>query len=908
MPSCYSPTAALLKNSSIRLDDYADVMELATFRCAKETTAHVSVTLTLRPSANATVAQAGQHLFDRLQHKGVWGNMTPSVVFGHDLLSNHSDFSAGSTCGEHITLAQPWFSVSGADISGDRINLQLARSGLADLFHFSTFDFEWDPRPDAAARRLGADGVAHDSRRLSMDRDYALVNGLNINYNPATGAAAVDPITMGPIRCENCFAHYEVTLKARLRFCVLAAGGTSWSGTTYWAWDSTYAPSATTLSGTYAARPYDGGYQANGSPWTASALPPDCVSLGVAAPWSADAAVDIDAWVEGSAAFNLKVASDGWSTSGASAGCVGDDVSNEAACKPIQLLPNVKLPAISLAAAGVPVSIVVSVGLQGSVVYSGAVTGRLQFGASASTGTAKLGGNLRYTYNTRAQLTPYLNFPSPSYGVLPTVVRVDSFTGRVSALLRPTINISAWDVFPVVTQTRSLLRMDVVTGALVRRLREHHNSSRQLQGASAATCPATGGVFAASAQTVISTNFGAVTGSDLAAALRPFSPAVASGLERMYPNEVIAASAPTVSTLAPITLGAACLVANVEYGATPTPSSAAAVSPSRSAAATPAGSVSASASVAASVAGGAVSASRTPLSSTSALPSLVGPATSTPTATPPPVLPPCTTRSDLDSMAPNPGVRCFFGQRRIEAPPSDVSALVLSVTNPYDQSTSEYCVAYDFGAGSAVRTFAGMRQQQLLSMITSASYDNWMVCNIDGCNRQLCETATPSGGAQSAAIPLNVVIGVAAGAGALVLVLIALLAVSVAYIRKHRSAWAVHATVVPPGAAAVDDGGVVTPKRMPPVSTRRLATFTDDPTVPPGWVKKPDDTFISPNGHDHRELPAALKELCKGLPPGWEVDFDDGDAYYIDTNAGGATQWERPAAGAGMIVNPMRRR
>jgi len=93
------------------------------------------------------------------------------------------------------------------------------------------------------------------------------------------------------------------------------------------------------------------------------------------------------------------------------------------------------------------------------------------------------------------------------------------------------------------------------------------------------------------------------------------------------------------------------------------------------------------------------------------------------------------------------------------------------------------------------------------------------------------------------------------------------------------------------GAVALHATGVSA--RKPPASNRRLVVPSEDPSVPRGWQAKPDGTFVSPNGNGHAKLPASLAALYHGLGPEWEIDFDAGDAYYINANDG-TTYWERP--------------
>ncbi len=91
--------------------------------------------------------------------------------------------------------------------------------------------------------------------------------------------------------------------------------------------------------------------------------------------------------------------------------------------------------------------------------------------------------------------------------------------------------------------------------------------------------------------------------------------------------------------------------------------------------------------------------------------------------------------------------------------------------------------------------------------------------------------------------------------------------------------------------------------RQPPMSNRRLVVPSEDPSVPRGWEAKPDGTFVSPNGNAHAKLPANLATLYHGLGSEWEIDYDAGDAYYINANDG-TTHWERPGPAHG-FVNPL---
>lgn len=271
-------------------------------------------------------------------------------------------------------------------------------------------------------------------------------------------------------------------------------------------------------------------------------------------------------------------------------------------------------------------------------------------------------------------------------------------------------------------------------------------------------------------------------------------------------------------------------------------------------------------------------------------------------------VPPCTTRDALNSITPSPGVSCYFGQRVLSLPfdPTTISVANVDLSG----AQVEYCVAYDANNnGQLTRFYNGLTQQQLVSMFSSPSYSNWFVCTTNSCNGQPCTTPPPA--ATTSALPMGAIIGIAVGGGALCIAA----AAGFMYVKKigpfsklASPPSGLSCATAPTDRAIASHGG--NRNRQAPASTRRLMVPSTDPSAPSGWERLPNGTYVSPNGNPHQFLPPDIHQQYHGLPAGWEVDYDAGDVFYINT-LDGTTQWDRPnplgAASAGMMMNPMRK-
>lgn len=527
----------LLLNTTIRLQDYADVLAAgARIECEPveegaaphyaatgsqrvvRTAFHLRLTLPPAPSGNVTLDDAGSQLLARLAYRGLYGNATSVLAFGRELAGAHSDLVEGTSCGVQVAATHPWYRVTAVERerNGRRVVATLVPAELSHMFSHAALAFEWDPREGAVARRLRAagvrvagDGEAGDNgtatdaagRRLVIKKDEQLA-GINLNYNPTTKRAQHDIDFKGALRCENCYAFFDVSMHARLKFCALVHGGFLGE---YWAWDSTYLPGSS-INGV----PYDGGYQydkGDDVSWTSSNLPPDCSAIGVASPSTATFGFNVSAWIEGSAGFSFKLISEGYSGAGNSEGCDTRDVNNPA-CAAKQIVPPTSQTPISLDISGIPITLEWQIGLSAALVWDGSVEGQLQLGASASAGAIKVGAQLTYNGATHT-FQPIVEYEQPSYSVLPTIIRLDSFDADVKLRLEPLVSISPWGMFPIISETRTYANLAVKSGEINLAVSAASRRFRSL--ASAAQCPTEGGFIGASTENAVLVRTEAVT-------------------------------------------------------------------------------------------------------------------------------------------------------------------------------------------------------------------------------------------------------------------------------------------------------------------------------------------------------------------------------------------------------------
>ena len=547
----------LVSNHTIRLDDYSDIVNHTTFECeplhADNTdggvvTKPLIVSLTIPALRLSLLREAAQHLVDRIMHRGINGSTHPTLVFGHDTLATHPDFREGSVCGHEIPVTAPFYRVLEAHVAtskrGDAsplsyvVQLALQPAQLSDIFKFATVDMDWDPRPEGIARRLAARNITRRRLPITYDRTIA---AMNINYDPNTRKAA-SSYDFASISCDDCYAYYTVGMKASVSFCALVSATSG-----YYAWDSSkYFPGSTTVGGSWGSRAYDGWKNDADTVWTSSRpLPPDCTAIGVAAPSVADLGFSAEAYVYGEAGMSFHLTARRWQTAGGTDGCTTGDIAQLPGCPKRTMLSPTTLPTISLVLGGVPVSIAVTLSMDGAATYSGLIDGSFNGGVKASITGVKLGGKLSmrglpgstgWSAANRPRFTLYNEF-TPAWSRDGPDFTLTDIRTTIGVLLAPKIKLLVWGAYPLVSDSYVIASFSLFRGtkaASARRLNGAINATdRKLQTRTpdqlAAECVSSRVSLGASVEGNIGGFLDTVTYQRVIdAALTPFSPTLAS--------------------------------------------------------------------------------------------------------------------------------------------------------------------------------------------------------------------------------------------------------------------------------------------------------------------------------------------------------------------------------------------
>ena len=253
--------------------------------------------------------------------------------------------------------------------------------------------------------------------------------------------------------------------------------------------------------------------------------------------------LNAEAYVSGSAGAGFLISSKGFTTAGNSGGtCTGTDSST--CTTPVTIIPQISLPPITIAAG---VTVAVTGNVLGAAVYSGSVTGAMQFGAKAGVEDAKLGGKLTVgnfakdfatcfpsSYSEsgcitalKTAVTPYTTFPL-TYAAVPFSLSLTSApTASIDASLWSTTTLTLNSIVPFTSSTKYRFSTAYVPGtkATSRALRY---GPRMLD--SVTTCPSTAAMTTIDQQpSTTSMTVGPTTMTDVYDALR-FSSTIKSAM------------------------------------------------------------------------------------------------------------------------------------------------------------------------------------------------------------------------------------------------------------------------------------------------------------------------------------------------------------------------------------------
>jgi hypothetical protein len=209
-----------VRNTTIRLDDYHDVMARSEFSCAA--TSHpmhqdasrtpFRLRLAAPVAALTSEERAGfAHLLERLtMHHAV-------VVVGHNLRVQLE--SAAPSCAAAIDFDQPYYGVLSAALesAGAAVALVLLPAAVGDVLLGSAVDLSWVPPSVAHRRRLSTGRALSFSQVLRRD-------ALNLNWDASNNRPVQSSIPLGVagFSCKDCYAYYNTVITATVRLCLLA--------------------------------------------------------------------------------------------------------------------------------------------------------------------------------------------------------------------------------------------------------------------------------------------------------------------------------------------------------------------------------------------------------------------------------------------------------------------------------------------------------------------------------------------------------------------------------------------------------------------------------------------------------------------------------------------------------------
>ena len=312
------------------------------------------------------------------------------------------------------------------------IMLRLSPVPITAAHAYMDVTLHWTPDGEGEVARRRAEGlpVGADIRRSLQQRPVQwpwsgnLPTGqLNVNSvgpQPTSATTATIELTQtaGLLQCKNCFAVFQGTFSITFAYCLgsnlaAAAAGPTPALTPFWftSQDSTgclgqTAPSApvpgtstatcpvipNTITTTNFADCSPAISWINNAAVTSSTTTP---SIQGTPATTFNAAVNIEAFMSGTATVQFEWSSNGFSSGSGPSNTGGCTQSGDSStCTPFTVVP--LSPSLSITIAP-GISAVIQGGMTAAVVYSGNLAGQLRVGTSASVAGFKLGGKLAFT-------------------------------------------------------------------------------------------------------------------------------------------------------------------------------------------------------------------------------------------------------------------------------------------------------------------------------------------------------------------------------------------------------------------------------------------------------------------------------------------------------------------------------
>lgn len=422
---------ALIKNTTVRLADYAPTLATSAVACAPGAAGALSLSLSV-PAAAPDAA----HFAARLRAGHV-------LVLDDAALAGAGAVLAAGECARAAAAARPYYHITTlAARAGEGATLyevDLVPAAADDVFHALALSLDWNPdtrgalaERRAAGRALGDPAAVaafedpmNATARALFSEDLASL-AFELNYNAETRRALDPTLRLIPstddLNCDNCFVQLAVGVRLDLAMCFRAPGVTA--GNT---WD------------------LDGGL---------NAVPLPAACQGFTSVYDASVSLSIVAY--GRTSGNLGLASSGIAKSYTSCATrsLADGIA-DAVGAPLDgcvtnVVPDALQDVFVLRPAGIKITAYLYLGLDAAVLVPAPFPGALSASASFAY-EAELGATLSFpsiASSATPLVTPISTLSAKS--TTPTFA-VTAFTGTAGAIdlvVVPRFTVSVWDVIP----------------------------------------------------------------------------------------------------------------------------------------------------------------------------------------------------------------------------------------------------------------------------------------------------------------------------------------------------------------------------------------------------------------------------------------------------------------------------
>jgi hypothetical protein len=515
---------AILKGESVVTDDYGGFFKSASARCTpmlndfsqaapegtKPSTDENGIVSrnNVRLELNMSAAHARKHA-DAVAHLQARLEQGGALAFGVDLLATHHHFAKGAACAIQVPFTAPYFTIatfSNKAVPGGAIHwtVDLVPTGALSLFRMHSANISIVPnaaaeleRRAAAGEPLGEDVRTDAGRRLAVTLDRSL-GSFNLNYDETTKKAQTENIDIipgapGALTCNNCYAYYSGNIKVSLLACL----------DYYYSCSSSACDVARDTTST------------TGVPMTTLPSGNDCAALG-----TIGAKTTAYGSTPSSNTFNM-----GFKASGQVTGAAGFSfhLTSKGIAAQTSLASSIMasktLPIITVSVSGIPVTVIPTVSLATTGQASGAITGAMEFGASADL-TVALGAEVDMpsvwdaagaftTPKTTAFKT--IDF---RYGTIPFTLTKVTAAADVVLNVVPEVILAVYNAIPIQIDPAMGMKVNLAMGS-GRRLRSVHvpeysaAATRSLVACSANTVAfsaSTGGTLGIKVKTITANN------------------------------------------------------------------------------------------------------------------------------------------------------------------------------------------------------------------------------------------------------------------------------------------------------------------------------------------------------------------------------------------------------------------